>query len=274
MLAGAGLAFARAVGEFGSVVLISGNVPFKTEVASSWIYSLSQSDELAAAAAVSVVLVADRPGRAAGHRPPPATVRRRRGGMTLPLALAPPLRRPRLPGPAGGRPGGLHLLPGLPARVRRRLGRGDHARRPACPVADPPGGPHRRAPGHRVRRGCGPHPVPPPVPRGLAARRPGRPARWPSPRSSWAGPHPRLRQDRLVRQLAGRPRHPGHLLVPGHRDGLGHRGPPLRGPRGAPGPPGDRHRPGAGRHHPRRLARSPSSGGSPCPPSGAAWPTG
>jgi sulfate transport system permease protein len=57
MLAGAGLAFARAVGEFGSVVLISGNVPFKTEVASSWIYSLSQSDDLGAAAAVSVVLI-------------------------------------------------------------------------------------------------------------------------------------------------------------------------------------------------------------------------
>jgi sulfate transport system permease protein len=58
MLAGAGLAFARAVGEFGSVVLISGNIPFKTEVASSWIFSLSQSDDLSGAAAVSVVLVA------------------------------------------------------------------------------------------------------------------------------------------------------------------------------------------------------------------------
>ncbi|MBO0886162.1 MAG: sulfate ABC transporter permease subunit CysT [Acidimicrobiales bacterium] len=58
VLAGAGLAFARAVGEFGSVVLISGNVPFKTEVASSWIYSLSQSDDFGGAAAVSVVLIA------------------------------------------------------------------------------------------------------------------------------------------------------------------------------------------------------------------------
>ncbi|MGP8058037.1 MAG: sulfate ABC transporter permease subunit CysT [Acidimicrobiales bacterium] len=57
MLAGAGLAFARAIGEFGSVVLISGNLPFKTEVASSWIYSLTQSDELSSAAAVSVVLI-------------------------------------------------------------------------------------------------------------------------------------------------------------------------------------------------------------------------
>jgi len=58
VLAGAGLAFARAVGEFGSVVLISGNLPFKTEVASSFIYSQSQSGNLQGASAVSVVLVA------------------------------------------------------------------------------------------------------------------------------------------------------------------------------------------------------------------------
>jgi sulfate/thiosulfate transport system permease protein len=57
MLSGAGLAFARAVGEFGSVVLISGNLPFKTQVASSWVYSLSQSYDLPAAAAVSTVLI-------------------------------------------------------------------------------------------------------------------------------------------------------------------------------------------------------------------------
>jgi sulfate/thiosulfate transport system permease protein len=58
MLAGAGLAFARAIGEYGSVVLISGNLPFKTEVASSYIFSLSQSSDLPGASAVSVVLIA------------------------------------------------------------------------------------------------------------------------------------------------------------------------------------------------------------------------
>jgi sulfate transport system permease protein len=58
MLAGAGLAFARAVGEFGSVVLISGSLPYKTEVASAWIYSLYGSDSLPSAAAVSTILVA------------------------------------------------------------------------------------------------------------------------------------------------------------------------------------------------------------------------
>jgi sulfate/thiosulfate transport system permease protein len=58
VLAGAGLAFARAVGEYGSVILISGNLPFKTEVASSWIFGLVQSDDNSGASAVSVLLIA------------------------------------------------------------------------------------------------------------------------------------------------------------------------------------------------------------------------
>jgi len=58
VLAGAGLAFARAVGEYGSIVLISGNLPGKTVVASSYIFGLAQSDDFAGASAVSVVLVA------------------------------------------------------------------------------------------------------------------------------------------------------------------------------------------------------------------------
>jgi sulfate transport system permease protein len=52
------LAFARAVGEFGSVVLISGNIPRKTEVASVFIFGQIESDAVASAAAVSVVLLA------------------------------------------------------------------------------------------------------------------------------------------------------------------------------------------------------------------------
>ena len=46
------------MGEYGSVVLISNNLPFKTEVASSWIFGLAGSDDLSGASAVSVVLVA------------------------------------------------------------------------------------------------------------------------------------------------------------------------------------------------------------------------
>jgi sulfate transport system permease protein len=55
--AGAGLAFARALGEFGSVVLISGNIPFDTEVAAVFIYGQIESDNVNSAAAVSVLLL-------------------------------------------------------------------------------------------------------------------------------------------------------------------------------------------------------------------------
>ena len=57
ILSGVALAFARAVGEFGSVVLVSGNVPFKTEVASVYILGRIESGDSAGAAAVSVVLL-------------------------------------------------------------------------------------------------------------------------------------------------------------------------------------------------------------------------
>jgi sulfate transport system permease protein len=58
IVSGCALGFARAVGEFGSVVLISGNIPFHTEVASVHIFSQIQSDSPSSAAAVSVVLLA------------------------------------------------------------------------------------------------------------------------------------------------------------------------------------------------------------------------
>src|SRR3954470_9469120 len=58
MLAGAGLGFARALGEFGSVVLISGNLPFKTEVASVFIYGQIESDNMVGAGSVSAGLLA------------------------------------------------------------------------------------------------------------------------------------------------------------------------------------------------------------------------
>ena len=57
ILSGAALSFGKAVGEFGSIVLISGNIPFDTEVASVHIFKAIESDDRAAAAAVSVVLL-------------------------------------------------------------------------------------------------------------------------------------------------------------------------------------------------------------------------
>ncbi len=57
IVTGAGLAFARALGEFGSVVLISGNLPFETEVASVFIFGRIEQDDPVGASAVSVVLL-------------------------------------------------------------------------------------------------------------------------------------------------------------------------------------------------------------------------
>jgi sulfate transport system permease protein len=57
IIAGGGLAFARAVGEFGSLVLITGNIPFDTQAASVFIFGQVESDNAVAASAVSVVLL-------------------------------------------------------------------------------------------------------------------------------------------------------------------------------------------------------------------------
>jgi sulfate transport system permease protein len=57
IIAGGGLAFARAIGEFGSLVLITGNIPFKTQAASVFIFSQVESDNSVGASAVSVVLL-------------------------------------------------------------------------------------------------------------------------------------------------------------------------------------------------------------------------
>jgi len=58
-LAGASLSFARSLGEFGSIVFISGNLPFETEVTSLLIFiRLDEYDYPAAAALAFVMLVA------------------------------------------------------------------------------------------------------------------------------------------------------------------------------------------------------------------------
>lgn len=57
ILGGSGLAFSRALGEFGSLVLIAGNVPFETQVSSLYIINQIEADRPQAAAAVSVVLL-------------------------------------------------------------------------------------------------------------------------------------------------------------------------------------------------------------------------
>ena len=58
ILSGVALAFAKAVGEFGSLVIITGNIPFQTEVSSVHIFGRIESGDSVGAAAVAVVLLA------------------------------------------------------------------------------------------------------------------------------------------------------------------------------------------------------------------------
>jgi sulfate/thiosulfate transport system permease protein len=55
---GCSLDFAKAVGEFGSVVLISGNIPLKTQVASVAIFGHLESSDVSGATALAVLLLA------------------------------------------------------------------------------------------------------------------------------------------------------------------------------------------------------------------------
>jgi len=55
---GSMLAFARALGEFGSIVVVAGNFPFRSQTAPVYILTQIESDHQRAASAVSIVLLA------------------------------------------------------------------------------------------------------------------------------------------------------------------------------------------------------------------------
>lgn len=55
---GAALSFARGISEYGSLVLLSGNLPMRTEVTSVRILSAIENDNLAGATAVATILLA------------------------------------------------------------------------------------------------------------------------------------------------------------------------------------------------------------------------
>jgi sulfate transport system permease protein len=57
ILSGVTMAFARAVGEIGSIVIISGNLPYRTEVSSVFIFNQIENGNPHGAAAVAVVLL-------------------------------------------------------------------------------------------------------------------------------------------------------------------------------------------------------------------------
>jgi sulfate transport system permease protein len=58
LLSGVGLAFARAVGEYGSVIFIAGNMPMKSEIAPLLIVTKLEEFDYAGAAAIGLAMVA------------------------------------------------------------------------------------------------------------------------------------------------------------------------------------------------------------------------
>lgn len=56
-LGGSLLGFARAVGEFGAVVIVAGNIPLRTQTAAVYVFSQVESENRLGASAVSIVLV-------------------------------------------------------------------------------------------------------------------------------------------------------------------------------------------------------------------------
>lgn len=57
ILTGAALSFSRALGEFGSIVIVAGNIPFKTQVASVYIYGEIESSNIQSALGTAVALL-------------------------------------------------------------------------------------------------------------------------------------------------------------------------------------------------------------------------
>ncbi len=58
MLTGGMLSFARALGEFGAIVIVAGNIPLRTQTAPVYIYGKVEAGDMAGASAVSVILLA------------------------------------------------------------------------------------------------------------------------------------------------------------------------------------------------------------------------
>ena len=57
ILSGVAMAFAKAVGEFGSLVIITGNLPYRTEVSSVYVFGRIESGDGSGASAAAVVLL-------------------------------------------------------------------------------------------------------------------------------------------------------------------------------------------------------------------------
>lgn len=58
VITGALLSFARAIGEFGSIVVVAGNIPFHSQTAAVYVFGEVESENRLGASAISIVMVA------------------------------------------------------------------------------------------------------------------------------------------------------------------------------------------------------------------------
>ena len=58
IITGALLCFARAIGEFGSIVIVAGNIPFRTQTAAVYVFGEVESENRLGASAISIVMIA------------------------------------------------------------------------------------------------------------------------------------------------------------------------------------------------------------------------
>ena len=287
MLTGFALAFARAVGEYGSVIFIAGNMPFVSEIAPLLIVIQLEEFDYAGATAIATIMLAIsfvsllvinlHPGVE------PAEVR--------------PCLRPRCPASPGAEPVqlaavtdearltrcvliavavaflALFLVLPLLAVFAEALRRGiarlfRQLRRPRHAGGDPPdaaGGGDRRAAerGVRHRRGLGDRQVR--LRRQEPPRHPHRPAVLGVAGGVGPGLRAAVRRARPVRRLAAGPRHPDHLRRARHRAGDDLRHLPVRRPRADPADAGAGHGRRGGGADARRLRACACSSPSRCP---------
>lgn len=57
LLSGALLSFSRAIGEFGSIVIVAGNIPFYSQTAAVYVFGEVESENRLGASALSLVMV-------------------------------------------------------------------------------------------------------------------------------------------------------------------------------------------------------------------------
>jgi len=58
LASGALLSFARAIGEFGAIVIVAGNIPLRSQTAAVYVFGEVESENRLGASAVSMVMVA------------------------------------------------------------------------------------------------------------------------------------------------------------------------------------------------------------------------